>query len=343
MLYIGRVNSRVTISQCVFTYNEASDRGGVAALIGSSLYINVNRTHILNNTARLGGIISACNSEVNVGASELFMSVDPVYSFCTLYNGDLINYNISTVNPDDFTLINITNAELALTADKNVISNTEYPFQSISPSLQKTIDASTTSSLQIDKEIPTSNQPLFAPTTNGGTQPLSTFIEPVFSSTSELIPSQLPLPSTSIRPYLSSQTSVLHVIAVSNTMIYSTSMNFKMDTQLLSTTATASSLSSLTMTPLLLPPLLPSTGSESPNFHFSSSSSGNTVSSTSLRLDSGTTSASNSNLKLDITMALVLVMYILFFMLVVFIITTEVLVMKKISSKEIKKCLLTVI
>ena len=51
VLYIGRVNSRVTISQCVFTYNEASTRGGMAALIGSSLYLDVNRTHIFNNTA----------------------------------------------------------------------------------------------------------------------------------------------------------------------------------------------------------------------------------------------------------------------------------------------------
>ena len=83
MLYIGRVNSRVTISQCVFTYNEASDRGGMAALIGSSLHIDVNRAHIFNNTARLGGIISACNSEVNVGAGELFMRADPVCSFST--------------------------------------------------------------------------------------------------------------------------------------------------------------------------------------------------------------------------------------------------------------------
>ena len=96
VLYIGRVNSRVMISQCVFTYNEASDRGGMAALIGSSLYIDANRTHIFNNTARLGGIISACNSEVYVGAGELVKRVDPVYSFCTLYDGDLINYNIST-------------------------------------------------------------------------------------------------------------------------------------------------------------------------------------------------------------------------------------------------------
>ena len=96
VLYIGLVKSRVTISQCVFTYNEASDRGGMAALIGSSLYVDVNRTHIFNNTARLGGIISACNSEVNVGAGELVKRADPVYSFCTLYDGDLINYNIST-------------------------------------------------------------------------------------------------------------------------------------------------------------------------------------------------------------------------------------------------------
>ena len=96
VLYIGRVNSRVTISQCVFTYNEASDIGGVAAQIGSSLNIDVNRTHRFNNTARLEGIISACNSEVNVGAGELVKRADAVFSFCTLYDGDLINYNIST-------------------------------------------------------------------------------------------------------------------------------------------------------------------------------------------------------------------------------------------------------
>ena len=90
----------MTISQCVFTYNEASTRGGVAALIGSSLYIDVNRTHMFNNTARLGGIISACNSEVNVGAGQLFMNADPVYSFCTLYDGDLLNYNVSTNEGD---------------------------------------------------------------------------------------------------------------------------------------------------------------------------------------------------------------------------------------------------
>ena len=117
VLYIGRVNSRVTNSQCVFTYNEASDRGGVAAMIGSSLYIDVNRAHIFNNTARLGGIISACNSEVNVGAGELFMSADPVYSFCTLYDEDTINYS------GNITPTHITSAELTLTADgSNILS-----------------------------------------------------------------------------------------------------------------------------------------------------------------------------------------------------------------------------
>ena len=117
----------MTISQCVFTYNEASDRGGVAALIGSFLYIDVNRTHIFNNTARLGGIISAYNSEVNVGAGELFMSADPVYFFCTLYNEDLIDYNVSTpTNPGNITPTNITSAELTLSADGNTITSSLF-------------------------------------------------------------------------------------------------------------------------------------------------------------------------------------------------------------------------
>ncbi len=101
VMFIGRVNSRVNISECVFSFNNASDRGGVAALIGSSMFLELNKTSIFNNTAEYGGVISACNSVVIVMEDALFMSPDPVYSFCTLYDGHIVHYHISPpVDPE---------------------------------------------------------------------------------------------------------------------------------------------------------------------------------------------------------------------------------------------------
>ncbi len=101
VMFIGRVNSRVNISECVFSFNNASDRGGVAALIGSSMFLELNKTSIFNNTAEYGGVISACNSVVIVMEDALFTSPDPVYSFCTLYDGHIVHYHISPpVDPE---------------------------------------------------------------------------------------------------------------------------------------------------------------------------------------------------------------------------------------------------
>ncbi len=105
VMFIGRVNSRVNsrvnISECVFSFNNASDRGGVAALIGSSMFLELNKTSIFNNTAEYGGVISACNGVVIVMEDALFTSPDPVYSFCTLYDGHIVHYHISPpVDPE---------------------------------------------------------------------------------------------------------------------------------------------------------------------------------------------------------------------------------------------------
>ena len=98
VLFIGRVNSRVNMDKSIFSLNNASDRGGVVAIIGSSMYMEINRTNIFNNTASFGGIISACNSEVTVLEEDLFVSTDPVYSFCTLYDGDVTHFNITEMS-----------------------------------------------------------------------------------------------------------------------------------------------------------------------------------------------------------------------------------------------------
>ena len=76
-LFIGRPNSSVSIDETIFDFNSAADRGGVIALIASSIFMEINRTNIFNNTAEFGGVMSACNSQVTLLEDRLFVTVDP--------------------------------------------------------------------------------------------------------------------------------------------------------------------------------------------------------------------------------------------------------------------------
>ena len=106
VMFVGRVTSQVSIEECSFSFNDALVRGGVAALIGTSMTLELNWTSIFNNTAQFGGIISSCNSEVTVVGDELFISSDPVNAICTLYDGHIVNYQIPhPVNPNTTTPI----------------------------------------------------------------------------------------------------------------------------------------------------------------------------------------------------------------------------------------------
>ena len=332
VLYIGRVNSRVTISQCVFTYNAASDRGGVAALIGISLFIDVNRTHMFNNTARLGGIISACNSEVNVGAGELFMSADPVYSFCTLYDGDLINYNVL----NDITPTSSGNAGQSYSSTLGVVSPAPISsINSVTPAGQNQIMAHFLSDIHTSKLLlvtsAQANEETFATL-----HLLSTaFVEILLPSTSEAQSSQLPSPTTSIKLSYSSQTS-----ASQNTnnfiSTFSTSLNHKQ----VSETISSFSASNMEIT-VMRPSFFSSSKSAVSSSQLPISTINNKLSSSSQTSASPTvnnnmmtdptsqnikqdtellatiTVSSSSDLKLNITMALVLVVYVVVMILAI--------------------------
>ena len=95
VMFIGRLNSFVSIDESIFDFNSAIDRGGIIALIASSIFMVINRTNIFNNTAEYGGVMSACNSQVTLFDDYLFVTVDPLLSFCTLYEGDIRHFNIT--------------------------------------------------------------------------------------------------------------------------------------------------------------------------------------------------------------------------------------------------------
>ena len=152
VMFVGRVNSQVSIEE----FNNALVRGGVAALIGTSMTLELNGTSAFNNTAKFGGIISSCNSEVSVVGGELFISSDPVYSICTLYDGHIVNYQIlppanlntttpiSDTTPNTITLIRDTTTPIPdittpLPDPTTPIYDTTTPLSQTTPISNKTI------------------------------------------------------------------------------------------------------------------------------------------------------------------------------------------------------------
>ena len=56
--------------------------------------------------AQLGGVISACNSQVTPLDDGLFVTVDPVLPFCIHFEGDIQSYSITAPrDPELFTTI----------------------------------------------------------------------------------------------------------------------------------------------------------------------------------------------------------------------------------------------
>ena len=57
-------STHMFMHESIFHFNSAADKEGVIALIVSSMYVEINRTNILNNTAQFGSVISACISQI---------------------------------------------------------------------------------------------------------------------------------------------------------------------------------------------------------------------------------------------------------------------------------------
>ena len=108
VIFIARANSRLEISTSTLIDNSATDRGGAIALIATTL--RMNETAVCNNTADLGPVISACNSEVTV-PRKLSSITDPIVSICILYDGCISRNDFITEAED----VTTTEAEAAQT------------------------------------------------------------------------------------------------------------------------------------------------------------------------------------------------------------------------------------
>ena len=86
VMYVESASSLITIRKGTFSYNLAADRGGVIAINGSALLISGANICNNNNTAHLGGVVSACKSKVRISHPKIPATPDPIHSFCTLYD-----------------------------------------------------------------------------------------------------------------------------------------------------------------------------------------------------------------------------------------------------------------
>ena len=85
VMYVETVKSRVKIRRGNFAFNHATHRGGAIAINGTDLSIS-GASVCEENTAKLGGVVSACKSKVKISNPNISPTPDPVYSFCSLYD-----------------------------------------------------------------------------------------------------------------------------------------------------------------------------------------------------------------------------------------------------------------
>ena len=81
--------SRAIVITSTFHSNFARDRGRTIAVRWQST-IFINETNIYNNTVKWGAAISNCNGHTEL--RDLLSTIDPIYTYCTIYNGYSDNY-----------------------------------------------------------------------------------------------------------------------------------------------------------------------------------------------------------------------------------------------------------
>ena len=193
VMLIGRLNCFVSIDRSVFDFNLAGDRGGVIALIASSMYMEINDTNIYNNTAPLGGVISACNSQVTLVDNSLTATNDPILpAVCTLYGGYIIDFNITIPDPEDV----ITTAPPPTTPPP---TTTTFPSATTMPPATTTVPPTTTA----------------PPVTTG--RPPTTTVPPVTGTTRSPTSSMPPTTTQSVPPPTSTRENPLTTSAESGT------------------------------------------------------------------------------------------------------------------------------
>ena len=227
VMYVGRAGSHVAISQSMFTFNSATNRGGALAVIGTTVHIN--GATISDNTARLGEVVSACNSNVTISDPQISPTQDPVYSFCSLY--DSSNETVSRATPQAPSITDTTTnplTETATTTQQDSITTTLSPPDEATSNQPTTITTTQPTTAAITNEQTTT--PTFTTTEDSVVAMTTTTMEEM-STSSPPTTSTTTNTETTTEPNVSDGTTISDVIITSSDELpEETTSTFKTDT-----------------------------------------------------------------------------------------------------------------
>ena len=190
-----------------FSNNDATDRGGVISLVGSSLHIN--ETNMYNNTASEGETVSACSSAVSIH-DDVSSNVDPNAPTCTLYDIHIDSYDVTLFDQVYTTAPPTTTEEITTTQAPTTTE--EITTQAPTTTEEITTQAPTTTEEITTTQAPTTTEEITtqAPTT---TKEIATTQAP--TTTEEITTTQA---STYLAETESSMTSITTDLELSSGM-----------------------------------------------------------------------------------------------------------------------------
>lgn len=189
--------SEVTIIMSDLHSNIARDRGGAIVIRWQST-ININETNIFNNTASWGTSISNCNGQTDVYLLQ--SAIDPVYTYCTTYDGFIDNFTIIADNKNICNTIDISFPQL--------MADTRLHILGTYASALSLINVTTTVILTVGRNSCTSNS-------NDKTISFSTFaVSPVTTNAHITIHSFTEIPTALLDLCSKSNTDAGYIVAI---------------------------------------------------------------------------------------------------------------------------------
>ena len=143
VMYVGRADSQVRIHHSTLSFNSAANRGGVIAIVASTLL--VNGASVFENTAELGDVVSACNSNVTISNPEMIATQDLTQTSCSLYDDSNTTVSMATTQTTEDGILTTTASPTEEATEDDILATTASPTKEETSTTDDDILATTAS------------------------------------------------------------------------------------------------------------------------------------------------------------------------------------------------------
>ena len=175
VMYVGRADSQVRIHHSTLSSNSAANRGGVIAIVASTLL--VNGASVFENTAELGDVVSACNSNVTISNPEMIAPQDLTQTSCSLYGDSNTAVSMATTQTTEDGILTTTASPTEEATENDIVATTASATEEETSTTEDATMASPT-----EKETSTTQDDIFA-TTASPTEETSTTEDDILATT----------------------------------------------------------------------------------------------------------------------------------------------------------------